>query len=151
MPEQTDPNPTLVSFEYPNLLVRDYEHWSVLLRRHQATVGALVLIAKSDATAWPDIGTDAFSELGLVTSDIEGALRSAFGYDKINYVMLMMVDPNVHFHVLPRYGRAVTFEGVEFEDAGWPKAPALGSGPTVDDAMAAGLMKHLKAAWPRAD
>jgi diadenosine tetraphosphate (Ap4A) HIT family hydrolase len=41
--------------------------------------------------------------------------------------MLMMVDPNVHFHVIPRYSTPRTWNGVEFADSGWPGAPQLGS------------------------
>lgn len=135
--------PTQQRFEYPDLLVKDFAHWSVTLRRHQVTLGALVLIAKSDATAWPDLDQAAFTELAEVTAWIERTLGKAFAYDKINYLMLMMVDPNVHFHVFPRYARALTFEGMDFEDAGWPKAPDLGSGPKLDDAMANRLIEHL--------
>ena len=147
MPEPADLNPTQLKFEYPDLLVKDYQHWSVTLRRHQVTLGALVLIAKSDATAWPDIDTAAFTELSQVTSAIERTLKSAFGYDKINYLMLMMVDPNVHFHVFPRYGQGLNFDGMNFKDAGWPKTPDLGSGPTLEDDMAVRLIAHLKATW----
>ena len=71
MSEQTNLHPTQLRFEYPDLLVKDFEHWSVMLRRHQVTLGSLVLIAKSDATAWPDIGTEAFTELATVTAEIE--------------------------------------------------------------------------------
>ena len=147
MPEPDQLHPTQLRFEYPDLLVKDFEHWSVTLRRHQATLGSLVLIAKSHATAWPDIGGEAFTELGAVTSAIEKTLKGAFAYDKINYLMLMMVDPNVHFHVLPRYEQTLSFEDMEFEDAGWPKTPDLGSGPTLDDDMAKRLIAHLKASW----
>ena len=147
MPEPTSLTPTLERFEYPDLLVKDDEHWCVTLRRHQVTLGALVLMAKSDATAWPELPEAAFTELHQATSEIERTLASAFAYDKINYLMLMMVDPNVHFHVFPRYERSPTFEGLEVADAGWPKAPDLGSGPTLDDDMAKKLIAHLKAAW----
>ncbi len=147
MPQAASLNPTLEKFEYPDLLVREFDHWAVTLRRHQATLGALVLIAKSDATAFSDLGTDAFTELAKVTAAIERTLGSAFAYDKINYLMLMMVDPNVHFHVLPRYSRTQSFEGMDFADAGWPKAPDLAGGPTLDDAMAKKLITHLKSSW----
>lgn len=147
MPEAASRNPTQMRFEYPDLLVKDFPNWCVMLRRHQVTLGSLVLIAKSHATAWPDIGTEAFTELATVTSAIERTIRTAFAHDKINYLMLMMNDPNAHFHVLPRYSRALTFEGMDFEDTGWPKAPELGSGPTLDDDMAKKLIGHLKANW----
>jgi diadenosine tetraphosphate (Ap4A) HIT family hydrolase len=135
-------------FDYPDLLVEDYEHWCLTLRRHQVTLGSLVLIAKSDATAWSDLDQVAFTELAGITASIESGLKKAVGYEKINYLMLMMVDPNVHFHIFPRYGETKSFEGMDFEDAGWPKAPNLGSGPTLDDAMAKKLIAHLKVAWP---
>ena len=41
--------------------------------------------------------------------------------------MLMMVDPNVHFHVIPRYPEARRWRDVEFPDGGWPGPPQLGS------------------------
>jgi hypothetical protein len=44
--------------------------------------------------------------------------------------MLMMVDKDVHFHVIPRYAGTREHEGRVFADAGWPAAPALGA--TVD-------------------
>ncbi len=147
MPEQADLNPTFQKFEYPDLLVKDFRHWSLTLRRHQVTLGALVLMAKSDATAFSDLEPDAFTELATVTGAIERSLGAAFAYDKINYLMLMMVDPNVHFHVFPRYGRDIDFEGMAFADAGWSKAPDLGSGPTLDDDMARRLINHLQAGW----
>ena len=33
-------------------------------------------------------------------------LRGFVAYERINYLMLMMVDPDVHFHVIPRYTAA---------------------------------------------
>ncbi|MGI9500878.1 MAG: HIT family protein [Geminicoccaceae bacterium] len=147
MSEQPQLNPTQLRFEYPDLLVKDFPNWCVMLRRHQVTLGSLVLIAKSHATAWPDIGEPAFTELATVTAAIERTLRTAFAHDKINYLMLMMNDPNAHFHVLPRYEREITFEGMGFEDAGWPKTPELGSGPALDDDMTKKLIAHLKASW----
>lgn len=147
MPEPVTLTPTLERFEYPDLLVQDYDHWCVTLRRHQVTLGSLVLIAKSDAVAWSDLPKDAFGELHTVTSAIERSLRAAFAYDKINYLMFMMVDPNVHFHVLPRYDRRISFDGMDFDDAGWPKTPDLGSGAKLDDDMAKKLIMHLKAGW----
>ena len=96
-------NQTAVRFGYPETLVREYEHWLVLLREPQATLGSLVLCAKSDATKFSALPMAAHVEMGTVVRGIENALKKAFAYEKINYLMLMMVDPNVHFHVIPRY------------------------------------------------
>lgn len=147
MPSSAAHNPTQMRFEYPMLLVQDFKHWSLTLRRHQVTLGALVLLAKSDATAWSDLDQATFTELSDVTKSIEHNLKTLLSYDKINYLMLMMVDPNVHFHVFPRYGRTPAFDGQDFADVGWPKAPDLGSGMTLDDDQAQRLIAHLKAGW----
>ena len=34
----------------------------------------------------------------------------------------MMVDPEVHFHVIPRYSKPVEFAGEVFVDPDWPEA-----------------------------
>jgi len=39
--------------------------------------------------------------------------------------MLMMVDPDVHFHVLPRYAKERNYEGLRFEDKSWPGPPDI--------------------------
>lgn len=119
-------NATIQTFGYPSTLVREYDHWVVLLRPKQATLGALILACKDEAKAFPDITPAAFVELATVTREIEATLRAAFRCDKLNYLMLMMVDPDVHFHVLPRYGSDREFGGARFTDPGWPKVPNLG-------------------------
>jgi diadenosine tetraphosphate (Ap4A) HIT family hydrolase len=52
---------------------------------------------------------------------------------------LMMVDPHVHFHVLPRYAEARTFEGIEYPDKGWPGLPDLASHQPATDALVGAL------------
>jgi diadenosine tetraphosphate (Ap4A) HIT family hydrolase len=96
-------NATIEKFGYPGSLVKELEHWVILLRPAQATLGALVLAAKSDVAQFSALPADAFTELAIGTYAIEQGLSRFQPYDKINYLMLMMVDPHVHFHVLPRY------------------------------------------------
>lgn len=116
---------TMCKFGAPGSVVCDYEHWSVLLRPMQVTLGSLVLIAKEAVTALPMLSAAAFDELRSVTADVERSLKQAFDHDKINYLMLMMVDPDVHFHVIPRYRTTRVFGGREFVDPGWPGPPRL--------------------------
>ena len=99
-------------FGAPESCIRAYTHWSVLLRPAQVTLGALVLVAHDSARALSELTPAAFSELHPVVSSIETALTQAFKYDKINYLLLMMVDPDVHFHVIPRYSSERRFAGV---------------------------------------
>lgn len=125
-------NETMLKFGYPAMLIRDYEHWVVLLRPAQVTLGALVLAARSDATAFGGLPPGAHGELATITKEIEATLFAEIGYEKINYLMLMMVDPNVHFHILPRYQGDRMLEDVTVGDAGWPGPPDLKSVPQLD-------------------
>ena len=126
-------NQTLLKFGYPATLLRDYEHWVVLLRPSQVTLGSLVLAAKSDATAFGQLPIGAHAELALITKDIEAKLSKEIGYQRINYLMLMMVDPHVHFHVFPRYEGSRGVGNITVKDRGWPGPPDLSSGQPLPE------------------
>lgn len=143
-------NETIRKFGFPETLIRDYAHWVVLLRPAQPTLGSLVLAAKSDATAFGALAPEAFAELARVTADIEAALSGAVTYERINYLMLMMVDPHVHFHVIPRYEGEREAEGIRIADAGWPKPPALGEARSLSGAEIETLSSWLTRSWPSA-
>ena len=136
-------NPTIEKFGWPATLVHEFEHWLVLVRPAQPTLGSLVLAAKSDATAYGDLPREAFTEQADAIAAIEAALRAFTAYERINYLMLMMVDPNVHFHVIPRYSGARDWNGLEFADAGWPGPPQLGSAIPLEPAQVRALVAEL--------
>ena len=138
-------NATAEKFGYPASLLGDYDHWAVLLRPAQVTLGSLVLICKEEASRFGEIGPAASAELHRVSARIEGALGDAFQNDKINYLMLMMVDPDVHFHVLPRYESARSFAGSEFRDRFWPGPPDITSRLELDEAQMTALRDELRA------
>ena len=140
-------NDTLQKFGYPETLVRAYDRWAVVLRPKQVTLGSLVLVCTEPVRSLARASAPAFAELKRVTEDVERVLHGAFGYDKINYLMLMMVDPDVHFHVVPRYAEERTFEGARFPDAGWPGPPDLRTGVDPDARLRGLLIERLRAAW----
>lgn len=127
-------NATIEKFGYPATLVRDYRHWVLLIRPAQVTAGSLILAAKGEATAYGQLPDEAFVEQGLIIAEIEEKLRNVVNMDKINYLMLMMVDPHVHFHIIPRYQGTRSFAGLELADHGWPGPPDLKSAVELDSA-----------------
>jgi diadenosine tetraphosphate (Ap4A) HIT family hydrolase len=136
-------NPTIEKFGYPATLIREFENWLVLLRPAQVTLGSLVLAAKSDATAYAELPRVAFAEQADAVAAIERALAAFVRYERINYLMLMMVDPHVHFHVIPRYSSLRRWNEVEFPDAGWPGPPQLGSTVALSAGQITELAKEL--------
>ncbi|MBC8036660.1 MAG: HIT family protein [Rhizobiales bacterium] len=140
---------TLAKFGYPGTLVCDYRHWCVLLRPAQATLGALVLAAKSEARSFSGLPDEAFAEFSLVVREIEHGIKAFRLYDRINYLMLMMVDPHVHFHVLPRYAEAQMFDNISFADPGWPGPPDLKFAADVPEETRARLLQSVQRCWPK--
>lgn len=137
-------NPTIVKFGHPRTLVREFVHWVVLLRPAQVTLGTLVLAARSDASAFHELPPAAFAELHEVIGTIEQSLAAFRPFERINYLMLMMVDRQVHFHVIPRYAEPQTWGDVTIGDAGWPAAPDLGSATALTEAQQAELTQLLR-------
>ncbi|NKB81552.1 MAG: HIT family protein [Nitrospirales bacterium] len=127
-------NATMKKFGAPGTQIKTFGRWTMLLRPTQVTLGSLVLICAEPATQFSQLSQDAFTELHTVTREIEQGLERAFAFDKINYLMLMMVDPDVHFHIFPRYADPKNFEGHEFLDHSWPGPPDLTrTNPTSPD------------------
>lgn len=142
-------NATMRKFGWPATRIAELNHWAVMLRPQQCTLGALVLACKDPVRAFGDVTPEGFAELKGATAAIESMLQAAIGYDRINYLMLMMVDPDVHFHVIPRYEGARTQGGLTVRDAGWPGPPRLDSYEEPDADAAGELMAHLRAHWPQ--
>jgi diadenosine tetraphosphate (Ap4A) HIT family hydrolase len=136
-------NATIEKFGHPTSLIKEYAHWLVLLRPAQVTLGSLVLAAKSDATNYADLPVDAFAEQAVAVRAIEDALRAFARYERINYLMLMMVDPHVHFHVIPRYSTPRSWGGVDLPDPGWPGQPRLDAAVMLDAEQIAALAHEL--------
>jgi diadenosine tetraphosphate (Ap4A) HIT family hydrolase len=144
-------NETMVRFGYPETLVAEYGHWAILVRPDQPTLGSLVLASTSEARAFSDLPPEAFAELRTAVSDVEAMLRTAVAYEKINYLMLMMVDPHVHWHVIPRYSGVRAHAGIAIADSGWPKLPNLGEALKLDCTQIAALRAWLGSKLPRRD
>ena len=136
-------NPTIEKFGFPATLVRELGHWVILLRPAQVTLGSLVLAAKGDATAYGALPREAFAEQADAVGMIERGLAAFCNYERINYLMLMMVDPNVHFHVIPRYSGSREWNGIDFPDEGWPGQPQLASAIQLPEDRIGALVEAL--------
>ena len=140
---------TEIKFGDPASRIAQTEHWTVLLRPKQPTLGSLVLICREPVRSFAEVSPSAYAEMREVVRRIEATLREVVRYERINYLMLMMVDPDVHFHVIPRYDGTRQLDATEFRDAGWPGPPVLDAAVSPDTATAEALLAQLRAAWLR--
>lgn len=140
-------NETIINFNYPKTLLHEYKEWVVLLRPQQITLGSLVLAYKSEAIKLPEVSLSAYNELKTITTDIENVLVGLFNFDKINYLLLMMRDKYVHFHVIPRYGTTRKVFDVTFSDQSWPYPPDLSKSINLTDEQFIKLHELIKSKW----
>jgi len=132
-------NATEAKFGDPVTRIAQTDCWTVLLRPKQPTFGSLVLVCR--------VSAQGFAELREVVQGIESVLHDFVAYERINYLMLMMVDPDVHLHVIPRYSGTRNFGAIAFPDTGWPGPPALEPAVPLDSATLDGVVARLRDAW----
>jgi len=142
-------NPTEIKFGDPATRVAQTPHWTVLLRPKQPTLGSLVLVCREPAAAFADLSAAAYADLRAVVRRVEPVLLEVCAYQRINYLMLMMVDRDVHFHVIPRYPGTRHFHDADYPDAGWPGPPILDSALTPTAEARDALLERLRGAWVR--
>ncbi|HBH46210.1 MAG: hypothetical protein A2445_00605 [Candidatus Jacksonbacteria bacterium RIFOXYC2_FULL_44_29] len=135
---------TLKKFGYPKTLIKKYENWLLLCRPKQVTLGSLILICKEEVDAFFKISEVGFYELPKIIKEIETKTKDLFQYDKINYLMLMMHDPEVHFHIIPRYSGEKTFANATFKDFGWPRMPGFDRVNEVESSVMKKLIEQLQ-------
>lgn len=140
-------NATARKFGDPDTRIASYGSWLVLLRPRQVTLGSLVVVCTEPVTAFGALSPQAFADLGQAVAAVERGLKQAFSYDRLNYLMLMLVDPDVHFHILPRYARPVAFAGQDFPDHDWPGPPDVTRGAALQPSVHQALMSHVKGVW----
>ncbi|MEM8793213.1 MAG: HIT family protein [Pseudomonadota bacterium] len=140
-------NPTFEKFGWPHTKIVELDHWAALLRPEQPTVGSLVLACKQPVKAFAEVDAAGFAELQHAVAGIEALLKGAISYEKINYLMLMMVDPDVHFHVIPRYQGTRTLLDIEVEDTGWPGPPVLAGARALTRPEMDALVADLSGRW----
>lgn len=116
-------------------VIKEYKHWIVLFRYRQVTLGSLIIMSKSDASKLGDVSAEEWAGFSEVSHDVELWLLQAFGAEKFNYLALMMKDPEVHFHVIPRYSKPVDFNGTSFIDPDWPLATERKALDLTDDQL----------------
>lgn len=116
-----------VKFEIDHLLLFETEYWAWSLRPVQTTLGAGILSLKRECTNLSNLNKEEFEDLFNIIPIIEKTIKKAFNYDVMNYLMLMMIDKHVHYHIIPRYERIIEFAEIQWEDKEWPKPSVLSS------------------------
>lgn len=135
-------------FQVDELEVLHTAHWTWSVRPAQPTLGAGILSLNRFATSLGELTSAEAADLSVAVPMIEATLRRTYAPGKLNYLMLMMVDAHVHFHVLARYDAPRLEHGQEWVDSDWPGPPDLAGdinqgGPATLAMIRDSLRRHL--------
>lgn len=140
-------NQTLLGFSYPDSIVKEFDHWVVLIRPVQTTPLSCIIAARAGVESIGELGPLAGAELPLVIRGFERAVKLVAQAVKFNYLALMMVDPNPHFHAIPRYETPVTIGGHSFTDTAFPKPVNVLTGLKANATVLKEWQSLLAASW----
>lgn len=115
------------TFRLDELTISSDERWTISVRPAQPTLGSLVISATQQHLDFQDLSAEEQAALTQTFARVEHLAVQDLGATRINLLCLMMKDPIVHFHVLPRYPDRRSRFGVTWDDAGWPGPPELGA------------------------
>lgn len=113
------------AFELPELVVRETSRWTVSVRPQQPTLGSVVVAVRRELTDLGGLEPVDGGELTDLLGWYETVARERFGAVRLNVLALMMKDPLVHVHVLPRYDGPVERHDLTWSDDGWPGPPQI--------------------------
>jgi diadenosine tetraphosphate (Ap4A) HIT family hydrolase len=119
-------------FRVEELKVMENSSWTWSVRPGQPTLGAGILSLNRYALKLSDVTGEEMKDLADLIRVMEGTIQAAFGHNIMNYLMLMMVDHHVHYHVIPRSEETRSFAGKEWVDKGWPALPVIGDSQHAD-------------------
>lgn len=123
------------TFHLDELTLHTSSGWVLSVRPQQITLGSMVVSHQGGALDFGSLGPgdgDGFVE---VVALAERAATGLYGAVRLNVICLMMRDPVVHFHILPRYAHPVERHGRHWVDSDWPSAPTVAPAPTPADLL----------------
>lgn len=112
-------------FKVKELTIYKNDSWTWSVRPAQPTLGSGILSLNRYALHMSEVTPNEMEQLREIINVIEKTTKRCFNYNIMNYLMLMMVDHHVHYHVIPRYDSEKKFNGLKWIDNGWPAIPVL--------------------------
>ena len=127
----------------PEVLVHDFGTWALCLNRNQDLLGRCYLLLRRPCTDPMALSAEELQALWRDAAKAKAALTRLFHPDHWNYAFLMNVDPQVHFHVIPRYRSSRTFHGAEFADPKFGGHYPLGPDRALDPSSLSALRSAM--------
>lgn len=115
----------LKKFNVNNNILLKTKYWSWILRESHPTLGSTVLMINRECYELNELTSEEILDYHRIVKVIEETLKSLFEYSQINYFQLMMLDRNLHIHIIPRYSQDKYYENEKWADENYPGLPDL--------------------------
>ena len=125
-------------------VVRQSDHWTLVLNENQATLGRVFLALNRHETDALALTPGEQADLWALAAEAKQALAALFAPDHFNYMFLMNLTPHVHFHLFPRYAGPREFAGQTWTDLRFSDHYDPAEARTIDDATASALTAALR-------
>lgn len=107
-------------FQLKEYAICETKHWILSLRPEQVTLGSCILSLKRECNSVKDISLNEFKDLHPLLQKLESLYMDVFGASIVNYLLLMLVDKQLHFHIIPRYSEEKMLNNRIWKDYSWP-------------------------------
>lgn len=106
------------------LIIQESAHWLWKVHTNQAHLGHMVFIAKRESEgSLADCSQQEWSDLQDQIKLYERVMGELFAPDRFNYTQFGNEWAQLHVHAFPRYAAAAAWNGGEYPDPQWGKAP----------------------------
>jgi len=104
-------------------LITEKAYWNIHLAPSQRYLGTCVIVTKRKCKTLSDLRSEEWTEFSVIVQEIETALNYLFKPTLFNWSCFKNAEfrtenpnPQVHWHLIPRYKDFTMFEGIKFED-----------------------------------
>lgn len=104
-------------------LIYSTSHWDVRLNSNQKYLGRCAVVLKRPCATLSEVTEKEMLDFLRVIKNLEKILKKAFDASMFNWACSMNFayqvnppNPQVHWHIIPRYIRPVEFKGKTFRD-----------------------------------
>ena len=119
--------------------IAETEYWIIFLDRDQKNLGTCVVALKREANLLSELNLREWNDFKEIVRALESALKAAFNATMFNWGCLLNTayikipaNPQVHWHLIPRYRYPVKFKGIIFNDPCFGKSTLKVVGKKLD-------------------
>ena len=98
-------------------------YWDVRLNQNQKYLGRCAVVLRRSCPRLSEVTTEETLAFMEIVKDLEALVQKTFGATMFNWACAMNhayqvspPNPQVHWHIIPRYDRSVVFVGKTFHD-----------------------------------